>query len=403
MSLNVAKSDNTAPFHSIVNRHTGNGRTTDLPQQQTTGLPKVPSLAGISRRSNGNRSKVEINGDGKNGDNNALTIDHTPDTNGHSDISIDELPKLTGYAIIKQIGSGGMGTVHLARTEDQNLVAIKLLENTENKNQAYRFGHREIAALARLDHPNVIKLIGYGTIDGKPAFVMEYIKGNRTLESSMNTLNQEYNTENVIAFLDQVIQAAHGIDAAHANKILHRDIKPSNILITPDNIVKIADFGLAKIQHPRGMHTYTTTENATIGTADFMAPEQALGANKATEKSDLYSMGVILYRAFTGRGPIDFTDCENLQDRLMAVVQNDPTHPHKLNPNIDPLLAAIMHKAVQKDPKNRHFASLKEFADALSVIKNRLEAQTTTKPVNGHTQINPPTVLSETPDRTLWE
>jgi serine/threonine-protein kinase len=199
------------------------------------------------------------------------------------------------YRLESKLGSGGMSTVYLAL--DQVLerpVAIKLLhrEISEEADQLERF-RREARAAARLSHPNLVGVIDAGEDDGRPYIVFEYIEG-RTLKRRI----QEEGPLPVDEAVAYAIEIGRGLTAAHARKLVHRDVKPQNVLIDPDGRAKVTDFGIARSLEQKGM----TATGRVLGTTDYVSPEQAMGED-VDERSDAYSLGVVLYEMLTGDVP----------------------------------------------------------------------------------------------------
>jgi serine/threonine-protein kinase len=267
-------------------------------------------------------------------------------------------PVLTGrYEIEGKIGEGGMATVFRGR--DQVLgrtVAIKVLSPRYAGDPTFveRF-RREAQAAARLNHPNVVNVFDTGS-DGNIHFiVMEYVQG-RTLEDILRAEGR-LQPERAVEIAENVAAA---LSFAHREGLVHRDIKPANVMITPTGEVKVMDFGIA-----RASSTETLTQTATVlGTASYLSPEQAQG-EPVDGRSDIYSLGVVLYEMLTGQVP--FTG-----DTAVAVaykhVREDPTLPTRIEPRIPQALEAVVMKALAKNPANRYQTS-EEFRRDLERIR----------------------------------
>jgi serine/threonine protein kinase len=209
------------------------------------------------------------------------------------------------YKLLREVGHGGMGTVYLAvRADDQfqKRVAIKLVRRGMDTRDIVRRFHHERQILAALDHPNIGRLLDGGTTaDGLPYFVMEYIEGKPVDEyCDLHRLS----TVERLKLFRMVCSALH---YAHQNLVVHRDLKPGNILVTADGVPKLLDFGIAKLLNPE-MSSLTIDPTATalrLMTPDYASPEQILGVNLTTA-SDVYSLGVLLYRLLTGHPPYRF-------------------------------------------------------------------------------------------------
>jgi len=257
------------------------------------------------------------------------------------------------YDIVRPLGSGGMGEVYLAR--DRTLgrdVALKVLRSqyADDRESAERF-KREATSAAGLSHPNIVQVYDRGdTEEGSSYIAMEYVPGG--------TLKERIVAEGP---LDAGLAASYGyqvaeaLGAAHAKGVVHRDIKPQNVLITASGTAKVGDFGIARAASAAG--DAQTKTGAVMGTASYMSPEQALGES-ATPKSDLYSLGVVLYEAVTGELP--FT-ADNPIAVSMKHVNEAPRPPSDLNPAVPDGMNAVIMKLLSKSPEDRY-----PDADALS-------------------------------------
>ena len=260
------------------------------------------------------------------------------------------------YELLEQIGGGGMAVVYLARdTFLDRLVAVKLLRDEYSDDQDFiRRFHKEAKAVASLSHPNIVSIYDFGE-EGKTSFlVMEYVEG-RTLKS----LIQEEAPLSVEQVVDIGRQICAGISEAHAQNIVHKDIKPHNILVDRNGIVKVTDFGIAQ-----AVDNMTITHNKGIlGSAHYFSPEQAKG-EAVDFRSDIYSIGVVLYEMVTGHVP--FTG-ENPVTVALKHIQNTPVSPRKQGVDIPLQLDWIIMKALAKDPAAR-FASAQEMEEELAVV-----------------------------------
>lgn len=260
------------------------------------------------------------------------------------------------YELLEQIGGGGMAVVYLARdTFLDRLVAVKLLRDEYSDDQDFiRRFHKEAKAVASLSHPNIVSIYDFGE-EGKTSFlVMEYVEG-RTLKS----LIQEEAPLSVEQVVDIGRQICAGISEAHAQNIVHKDIKPHNILVDRNGIVKVTDFGIAQ-----AVDNMTITHNKGIlGSAHYFSPEQAKG-EAVDFRSDIYSIGVVLYEMVTGHVP--FTG-ENPVTVALKHIQNTPVSPRKQGVDIPLQLDWIIMKALAKDPAAR-FASAQEMEEELAAV-----------------------------------
>lgn len=266
--------------------------------------------------------------------------------------------KLEGrYEIVDRIGEGGMADVYRANDiVDGKPVAVKILkkEFAENEEFLRRF-RNESKATALLNHPNIVKIYDVGFSDRIQFIVMEYIDGI--------TLNEYIEQSGVLDWRDAVhfvTQILRALQHAHSKGIVHRDIKPQNIMMLRDGTIKVMDFGIAKFAREEGK---TGTDKA-IGTVHYISPEQARGA--ATDaKSDLYSVGVMLYEMLTGKKPFDH---ENPVSVAVMHMQADPKPPRSIRADIAPGLEEIILKAMQKDPTDR-YQSARDMMDDLESFK----------------------------------
>jgi beta-lactam-binding protein with PASTA domain len=250
------------------------------------------------------------------------------------------------YDIVRTLGSGGMGQVYLAH--DRTLgrdVALKVLRSqyANDRESAERF-KREALSAARLSHPSIVQVYDRGdTEEGSSYIAMEYVPGGTLKERIVEDGPLDSRLAASYGY-----QVAEALGAAHAKGIVHRDIKPQNVLITAPGQAKVADFGIARAASAAGdSHTQTGT---VMGTAGYMSPEQALGL-PATPKSDLYSLGIVLYEAVTGELP--FT-AENPIAVSMKHVNEVPRPPRDLNPAVPESMNAIVMKLLSKDPEDRY-------------------------------------------------
>jgi eukaryotic-like serine/threonine-protein kinase len=261
--------------------------------------------------------------------------------------------RISHYRILKKLGSGGMGEVYLS--EDTNLgrtVALKILplELATNPDRLRRFIHEARAASA-IKHPNVASIYELGESDGLHYIAMEHVEGE--------TLNQRIvHPLAVSEILDIAIQTADALDEAHAKGIIHRDLKPANIMITTRGQVKVLDFGLAKMQEglqqqleASELETRTKTEPGIVmGTVQYMSPEQALGKT-VDQRSDIFSLGVVLYQMATGRLP--FLGA-SVTETVNRIVNSNPEAIARLNYDIPADLEHVVRRCMEKDPDRRY-------------------------------------------------
>lgn len=275
------------------------------------------------------------------------------------------MDKLTGkllserYEIQEKIGCGGMANVYKAHCRTLNrTVAIKILKDEFRNNEEFvkRF-KTESQAVALLSHPNIVAVYDVGAYDGLPFIVMEYIDGI-TLKDYMDKKGV-LSTKEIIIFVRQILLA---LRHAHGRKIIHRDIKPQNIMMLRNGTVKIADFGIARFVMS---NTQTITESA-IGSAHYLSPEQAKGS-VTDEKTDIYSVGVIIYEMLTGKVPFD---AENPVMVAIMHIQGNAKPPHLINPNAPSALESIAMHAMAREPFNRYSNAEEMLSDIIAFGKN---------------------------------
>ncbi len=276
--------------------------------------------------------------------------------------------QIGSYELLKEIGKGGMGVVYLARRiETGDLVALKMLppELTRNPKYVERF-RREATAVARLDHPNIIKVYEVGEDNGVHFFAMEYL-GGQSLRSLLKKRGKLPTVEAVKIILD----IADALHLAHSSGIVHRDVKPDNIMSDEAGTFKIMDFGIAHTEEG----TQLTITGTIMGTPEYMSPEQASGL-KVDRRSDIYSLGIVLYEMLTGTSPFRG---ETAIEVLQMHVTKTPESPKLLNPEIPGKLAEIVSKMLEKQASNR-YDSFRHVCNALSQaipasMRTRIEAK----------------------------
>ena len=264
------------------------------------------------------------------------------------------------YELIEKIGDGGMAIVYKARCRLLNrYVAIKILkpEYTKDVKVLDNF-RRESQAAASLSHPNIVNIYDVGREGNIHYIVMELVEGETLADMIDQEAPMPY--KKVINITRQI---AAGLSFAHKNNIIHRDIKPHNILMTKDGVAKIADFGIAKAISESTIMKNTTSDDMVMGSVHYFSPEQARGGY-VDAKSDIYSLGIVMYEMLTGRVPFD-------GDSPVAIAlmhMNDPmTPPSYYVSGIPPRLENIILKATDKVQVNR-FASVDELIRELDNI-----------------------------------
>ncbi|HEX2060225.1 MAG TPA: serine/threonine-protein kinase, partial [Thermoanaerobaculia bacterium] len=275
----------------------------------------------------------------------------------------DALPTvLDRYRVLSLIGAGGMGEVYLASDDKLGRrVAIKILPEAVSRDEEAKLRMlREARAVAALDHPNVCTIYEVGEHDGRPYIVMQYIDG----ETLFDRMKQGRLSPSEC--LDIVTQVAAALDEAHSHGVIHRDVKPMNIMLTTRGQVKVLDFGLAK---------FTTTRESTAtdpllsragiitGTAPYMSPEQLRGS-QIDARSDIFSLGIVLYEMVTGRRPFERA---NTVATITAILFEEP------DPIDEPGFSGfvpIIRRALSKEP-SRRYATVAQMLEALHDLKSR--------------------------------
>ncbi|HJS27185.1 MAG TPA: Stk1 family PASTA domain-containing Ser/Thr kinase, partial [Actinomycetota bacterium] len=290
---------------------------------------------------------------------------------------IDQPVTLGGrYRVERELGRGGMAKVFLGTdTVLGRTVAIKLLapQFAEDDGFVQRF-RREAQAAARIGHPHIVSVFDTGSDDGVHFIVMEYVEG-RTLADFLAG-GGRIMPDRSIHIAQDVLTA---LEAAHAQGVIHRDIKPGNIMLSPKGEVKVTDFGIARVTTTAETVAQTA---AILGTASYLSPEQAQG-QPVDGRSDIYSLGCVLYEMVTGRPPF-------LGDSPVAIaskqVLEQPTPPSKLNPDVSPELDAVVLRALAKNPANR-YQSAEEMRADLERVEHGLPVLATPLLAAGATQV----------------
>ncbi|SHF31951.1 protein kinase domain-containing protein [Caloramator proteoclasticus] len=266
------------------------------------------------------------------------------------------------YIIVEQIGEGGMAIVYKAKDQLLNrYVAVKILkqEFTQDEEFVKKFKRESIAA-ASLTHPNIVSIFDVGEQDNIYYIVMEYIKGQ--------TLKEYIKSNGKIGYkrvLDITLQIAMALDNAHKNGVVHRDIKPHNIVVTEEGTIKVTDFGIARAST---VATVTNT-NKVLGSVHYLSPEQAKGGF-SDHRTDIYSLGVVMYEMLTGRLPFD---AESPISVAIKHIQEDITEPIAIDTSIPKTVNDIVKKALQKDMFKR-YQSAKELVDDIIKVKENPNA-----------------------------
>jgi formylglycine-generating enzyme len=265
------------------------------------------------------------------------------------------------YEILGELGRGGMATVYKARQKNlDRIVALKVIprELTHDQEFVGRF-EREARNSARLNHPNTITIYDVGSIGGYPYISMEYLEGG-TLSERLRIHGKLAESE-AKEIITKILKA---LGQAHQQGIIHRDLKSSNIMLDAGGRPVLMDFGIARSAEG----TKLTKTGTIMGTPEYMSPEQAAGTGEVDQRSDLYSIGVVLYELLTGRVPFHSDTALGI---LHKVVNEEPQNPITLNSKISVEMNNILHQALAKDPEER-FQSADEFITALESGKVRV-------------------------------
>jgi len=296
--------------------------------------------------------------------------------------SDEHVPQSIGpYRIVRVLGAGGMATVYEAiQDRPRRHVAIKVMKRGLERTSALRRFEFETEVLARLRHPGIAQIYEAGTHRDEhhapvPFFAMEFVEGARTITAYARDgrLDLRHRLE---MFADVCDAVHHG----HQNGIIHRDLKPGNILVGADGRAKVIDFGVARSSEMLASPSHQTEHGQLVGTLNYMSPEQCAGETPIDVRTDVYSLGVLLYELLCGRVPHDITALP-LPEALRVVMQDIPARPSAINPAFRGDIDAIVLKAIDKD-SNRRYSS----AAALATdIRRHLSHQTV--------EARPPTVL----------
>lgn len=270
--------------------------------------------------------------------------------------SLPEINRIGRFHILKELGRGAIGVVYLAHDPiiDRE-VAIKTflpkLPPGERRKHEEQFIN-EARAAGRLSHPSIITIFDASTEGGSTYIAMEYLKGREL--SRLLARKHPFEASDVAVIIGKVAEA---LDYAHKNDVVHRDIKPSNIFLIGDNHPKIVDFGIARSPNrvadqfaQSNDAPYTLFHNNVLGTPNYMSPEQACG-EPADPRSDIYSLGAVMYEMLAGKKPFESRDTEKL---LKMIALQAPPAPHEVNSEVPEALSRIVMRAMSKRPEKRY-------------------------------------------------
>jgi eukaryotic-like serine/threonine-protein kinase len=281
--------------------------------------------------------------------------------------STSSIPQLLGkrYQLLKPLATGGMAVVYKATDLWlERPVAIKILRQDYSSDIAFRQRfHHEAKAAANLSHPNIVTVYDFGLDQEQLYIVMEFVPGK-----DLKSLIKEHGLYTANDALPLLIQACAGIGYAHRSGLIHCDVKPQNFLVTPDQRLKVTDFGIA-----RALATVPADEQNEIvwGSPQYFSPEQAAGG-APSPASDVYSLGVIFYEMLTGRLPFNSSDPLELARMHREVM---PNPPHRYNPQIPPAVEQIVMKVLSKEPAAR-YRTADQLGSVLQSINIRSEEHT---------------------------
>jgi serine/threonine-protein kinase len=270
------------------------------------------------------------------------------------------------YRVKKELGRGGMGAVYLAEQPGLGReVAIKqLVASAAADPVSLKRFLQEAQVMARTSHPNLVQVHDLELMGTENYIVLEFVRG-KSLRERLN--EGPISPPQVFAVMHGVLQA---LDYAHKRAIVHRDMKPENVLLSEDGMVKVADFGIARLTDDTGVGGTATKTGTTVGTPQYMSPEQ-VASSKVDGRSDLYSAGIMFYELVTGQPPFTASEADGPFTLMAKHVQAPPKPPSVFQPGLDPVLEQLILRSIAKRPEDR-FQTGEEFDAAMSAVGDRL-------------------------------
>ena len=337
------------------------------PQSPVPAPPTAPSSAPLPLEAHGEDSVFSQSALSDDGD-----TAHTASTDTSTQPGVE---MVDNYELLEELGQGGMGTVYRARHQRMDrIVAIKILsaDRMSSRRAVARF-HREIKAVARLNHPNIVAAHDAGeSKDGKHYLVMEYVAG-----FDLSGVVKRCGPLPWPDACDAIRQAALALQHAHEHQMVHRDVKPSNLLLDPkDNQVKLLDLGLALLNSDSGEEL--TGSGQVLGTVEYMAPEQWSDTHSVDIRADIYSLGCTMYRLLCGHAPFSGEQYSNMLKKMMAHAQSDVPPLRTKRPDAPQEVQDIIEKMLAKEPKDRYQQPL-DVAEALAPFSSGSDLERLTR------------------------
>jgi len=274
---------------------------------------------------------------------------------------VSDITQLGRYKINGVLGQGAMGLVYdgldpgLNRRVAIKTILTKKLDPEAARMVAVRF-EREVRAVARLNHPNIIQVYDFGTEGDLAYIVMEFVQGKEL--KSVFDAGERYDLKSTFRIMMELLDALH---LAHEEGIVHRDIKPANVMIDAGNRAKLADFGVARVNEPEGNQAEATRVGTMVGTPAYMSPEQTQG-QKVDRRSDIFSAGILFYEMLTGKKPFEGTQW----GLAKKIIEDDPAWPSTVV-QIPPAIDRIVARALAKEPEVR-YQTAKRFSEAMQRV-----------------------------------